>query len=102
MSEKTTVTRSVPEVAKVLTQNVGKILQLTFFDGDEFVLTNFREIDSSIYDEKGGRTATIVKAIRGKHPRFNKLFLPNGELDFLEQDVTKIEDVTLGTVLYKC
>jgi hypothetical protein len=102
MSEKTTITRSVPEVAQILAQNAGKILRLTFHDGGEFVLTNFIEIDSSIYNEKGGRTAIIVDAVRGKHPKFHKLFLPGSGLDFLEQDVAKIEDATLGTILYKC
>jgi hypothetical protein len=102
MSEKTTIMRPVSEVAKILTQNAEKTLRLNFFDGDESILTNFQEINPSIYNVKCGRTATIVEAIRGKHPKFHKLFLPGGGLDFVEQDVAKIEDVTLGTVLYKC
>ena len=102
MSEKIISTRSVPEVAQVLTKNAEKTLRITLHHGDIFVLTKFREIDSSIYNEKGGRTAIIVEAINGQHPKFHKLFLPGGGLDFLEQDVAKIEDATLGTVLYKC
>ena len=96
MSKKKIQTVSIPEIAAVLKRNADKTLRVTFHDGEILILTDYQEIDPSIYDQQGGWCATLVQDVTGRHS-----FRPGCGVDILEQDVAIIEDASVGVTLFK-
>ena len=78
----------------------SRVFRITFCDGDIFRLRLFSVVDPSIYGDADKWTAEVVEPVRGRHPKFEKLFHSGSGVDFVESDITEIFDETLQKVVY--
>jgi len=92
---------SVPVIKKILEENAGDALRIHFANGDEFILEPDYEVDHETYDDDGIWLCRIVKAIKGNHPKFHKLFKPEGLVDIFENDIVEIRNEKSGKELFK-
>ncbi|MEE8056892.1 MAG: hypothetical protein V3T17_03510 [Pseudomonadales bacterium] len=91
---------SVSEVKNILKTHIDSTLRIFFKGGNVFVVELEYEIEEETYDEDGRWYCIIIEAVSGEHPKFHKLFKPNGGMDIYEDDIEIIKDYRTDKVLY--
>ena len=75
-------------------------MRVTFSNGDIFRLSDFEQVDPSIYGDTDRWCARVEEAVASMHPDFKRLYLPGSLLDLHESDITEVLDESSGEVCY--
>ena len=92
------INNATHKLLEIVGSKTSRTFRISFKDSDVFLLRNLNPIDSSIYDLSGLWSAEIVEAIR-MPPKRKKLFKQGVGLDFKEEDIQEIIDVSAGELL---
>jgi hypothetical protein len=87
-------------LSHVLGREDSRVLRVTLFDGGIFRLSDFEQVDPSIYGDTDRWSARVEEAVAGSHPDFKRLHRPGSLLDLHESDITEVLDESSGEVCY--
>jgi hypothetical protein len=93
------ITDATHKLLEIVGSKSSHTFRTSFKDSDIFLLKNLNPIDPSIYHLNGQWSAEIVEVI-SVPPGKEKLLKQGSGLDFKEQDVQEMVDVTTGELVF--
>src|SRR5437763_3823737 len=87
------------QLSHILDHEDSRVMRVTFSDGI-FRLSDFEQVDPSIYGDTDRWCARVEEAVAGTHPDFKRLFPSGSLLDLHEGDISEVLDESSGEVCY--
>ena len=93
------INNATHKLLEIVESKTSHVFQVKFKDLDVFHLKCLNPIDSTVYGLNGQWSAEIVVVVRLPSAK-EKLFKPGSLLDFKEEDVREISDVTTNELIF--